>query len=812
MIKIYFKTAWRNITHQKLFSVINILGLTIGLCTCMLIATVVIDDLSYDRQWTKADQIFRIVSINKMGEDLTERSASSFEGLKISLKNDFPEVEAVSGISTSYPTLRLHKEDANGVEAAALTADTSFWKMLDIEVLSGNPRTYIDGDYSNIIITESFRKKFFPAENPVGRTIYNLRTYADKATPCLITGVIKDLPSNSIFRADLIISTKPRNETLSKKEYGSFSQNFILLKPNTDIGKFTEKVNRWYSNFVTTEHPYQHEFQPLKDVYLHSDFAPGQDVKGNYRNIYILSGVALLLLCIACINFINLGTARALQRLKETGVRKILGAARSQLVCQFLSESFLCFLLASVAAFAAYQLRLPVLKNFLGHGLSQTFTSVIYLFVAGYIVILLISILTGIYPALILSSFKPAATLKGALSTKGSSSRNVVRKALVVLQFAVSIVVLIVLIVVQQQNSFLKDSDIGYDSKGLISIGRVSWDGRGGSFKNELLNQPGVKSASITSWLPTKGAGYMSSEIHDPNRSGNNLKVWYIAGDVDLAKVMGLRLSDGRLFDKSYGFDAFDEDSLMRINDSATYVNIANRQSSILTAYTAKLLQVKQLHVPIPEAHTTPVGIVKDFNNESLKEQLKPTIITGISSPRYGGMLIRAEPGHEKEVENAVARLWHTFYPNKLLNLNRVEDMLSAQYEEEARFQKLFTVFSAISMFLAALGVLGLIIQAASIRKKEIGVRKVLGASVASIVKLFSVDFLKMVLIALLIASPLAWWLMNKWLLDYAYRITISWRVFALAGCTAAIIALLTISLQAVKAAMANPVRSLRAE
>ena len=812
MIKTYFKTAWRNIIHQKVFSVINILGLTIGLCTCMLIATVVIDDLSYDRQWTKADQVFRIVSVNKMGEGLTERSASSFEGLQVALKNNFPEVEAVSGISISYPTLKLNKENANGVETAALTADTSFWQMLDIEVLSGNPRTYIDGDYSNIIITENFRKKFFPAENPVGRMIYNLRTYSDKASPCLITGIINDLPPNSIFRSDVIILTKPRNEVLNKKEYGTFSQNFVLLKPHTDVKEFTEKVNQWYSNFVTVDHPYQHEFQPLKEVYLHSDFAADQNVKGNYRNVYILSGVALLLLCIACINFINLGTARALQRLKETGVRKILGAARSQLVYQFLSESFLCFLLASVAAFAVYQLTLPVLKNFLGHKLSQTFTSVVYLFTTGYIVILLISVLTGIYPALILSSFKPAATLKGALSTKGSSSRNIVRKALVVLQFAVSIVVLIVLIVVQQQNSFLKSSDIGYDSKGLLSIGRVSWDGKGESFKNELLNQPGVKCASITSWLPTKGAGNMSSEIHDPNRPGNKLKVWYIAGDMDLAKVMGLRLSNGRFFDKSYGFDAFDQDSLMRISDSATYVNIANRQSSILTAYTAKLLQVKQLHVPIREAHTTPVGIVKDFNNESLKEQLKPTIITGISSPKYGGMLIRVAPGHEKQVTNTIAKLWRTFYPDKLLNLNWVEDMLSAQYEEEARFQKLFTFFSAISMFLAALGVLGLIIQSASIRKKEIGVRKVLGASVASIIQLFSIDFLKLVLIALLIASPLAWWLMNKWLLDYAYRITISWRVFALAGCTAAIIALLTISLQAIKAAMANPVKSLRTE
>lgn len=810
MFKNYLKTTWRTITHNKVYSAINIIGLTVGLCTCMLVVTVVIDDLSYDRMWTKADQLYRINSISKMGEGLYDKSSYSFAGLGPALKSNFPEVEASAAMFATEKKLRLNKGDLNSIDVPALSADSSFWQLLDIQVVSGNPRKFIEGDRDNVIISESFRKKFFPSQDPVGKIIYEVPTYSEEGDAYIITGVMKDLPSNSVLRSDIIVSRKPHNEELRKNEGGSFSQHFILLKPGTNIKAFTGKVNKWYSDFVGGKKRFENSFQPIKDVYLHSDFAAGQEIKGNYKNVYILSGVALLLLCIACINFINLGTARALQRLKETGVRKILGAARLQLVWQFLMESFVYFLIAAIIATGLYQLSLPLLKNFIGHNLSQTFTSALYLFAAGYLIILIISLLTGIYPALVLSAFKPAATLKGEMSgTRGGS--NIVRKSLVVLQFAISVVVLIALIVVQQQVSFLKHKDIGYNATNLLSIGQVSWNGKGETFKNELLNQPGVVSASITSWLPTYGPGYMSNDIEDPGHPGNKLKVWYINGDLDFTKVIGLQLTSGRFLDKSYGADALSADSMMRM-DSATYVNAADLQSSIITDYTAKLLKVKNLQIPIKQAHTTPVGIIKDFNNETLKEVLKPTIIVADKSPQYGGMLIKVAPGQEKKVMAAVGKLWSQFYQNKLLDLKWADDMLATQYEEESKLQQLFSFFSGISMFLAALGVLGLIIQSTALRKKEVGIRKVLGASVASIVRLFSVDFLKLVFVAILVASPVAWWLMNKWLLDFAYRIQISPWIFVLAGIVAALIALITIGFQTIKAAIVNPVKSLRTE
>jgi putative ABC transport system permease protein len=366
--------------------------------------------------------------------------------------------------------------------------------------------------------------------------------------------------------------------------------------------------------------------------------------------------------------------------------------------------------------------------------------------------------------------------------------------------------------VVQQQVSFLKHRDVGYTVNNLLSINQVSWDGKGESFKNELLQQPGVQSASITSWLPTLGGGFMSKEVDDPNHPGNKLTVWFINGDIDLDKVMGLHLTRGRLLDKSYGADVMDPDSLMRIDDSAAYANVASRQSSVVTAYAAKMLQVKNLGVPIKGALTTPVGIVKDFNNESLKNPMNPTIIVAGPSPEYGGMLIKVKPGLEKQVTASVNKLWRQFYPNKFLELKWVDDMLAAQYKTESKLQQVFTFFSGLSMFLAALGVLGLIIQSTAQRKKEIEIRKVLGASVTSIVSLFSIDFVKLIIIAVFIASPVAWWLMTKWLQGFAYRMQISGWIFIAAGSGALFIALITVSFQSIKAANANPVKSLRTE
>ena len=803
------KTALRGITRNKVYSSISLLGLTIGLAAAMIVATVVIDDLSYDRQWKHGPQLYRIVTVNKMGDGLFDRFSASFTGIGTQLRSDYPEVKATASIYSRPDRFRLNDADPNGVEVSVLSADTAVWQMLDLELIAGNSRNFVSA-VGNIVLTESFVRQYFSGQNPVGKTIYSVPTYSDKPQPFLITGIIRDLPSNSVFRAQAISIKNPRIDALNKEQYGTFVQdNYVLVRPGTEIKKLESKFNKWYAAFTTGKNPYQYEFQPLKDVYLHSEFAATQTVKADIKNIYVFSGIALLVLLIACVNYVNLTTARAVQRLPETGVRKVLGAGRGQLIRQFLTESFVYFLISAFLATILYAVFLPLVQRYIGHPLAQTFISRYTLIALAGLTIFIISLFAGFYPAWILSGFKPAATLKGKLSFNTFGSQQLVRKGLVILQFTISIVVLVALLVVRQQVSYMKGKDLGFNRNNLLAIGQIAWNGKGQAFKNELLRQPGIVSATITSWSPSNGA-FMTSEIDDPNHAGNKLEVWYLAGDVDLAKTLQLGMIKGRFLDRSYAADEADMDSMMRM-DLKTYELNANRQSSLVTAYTAKLLGAR-LNTPIKGARTSPVGIVKDFNNESLKQPLRPTVIIAQQAPQYGGMLIRTTPGYEKQAAAFVNTKWREFFPDKLLEINRVTDMVNDQYKTESTLQQLFTFFSGLSMFLASLGILGLIIHATEQRRKEIGVRKVLGASVTSIVRLFSFDFLKLILLALAVATPVAWWLMSHWLTDFAYRIQISPWLFVAAGGTTITIALVTITLQAAKAALDNPVRSLRTE
>lgn len=806
----HLKTAVRGILRNKVYSAINILGLTVGLAACLIVATVVIDDLSYDRQWTNGPQLYRIITVNKMGDGLYDRFNASLSGVATRLRSNYPEVVAAASLYNGKDRFKLDNTDPNGVEVSVLRADTAVWQMLDLNLIAGDSRRYVSGQ-DNIVLTQSFARQYFPHQSPIGKTIYSVPTYGDKPQPFLITGIVHDFPSNSVFRSQVILLKLPRNEDLTKQQNGTFDMdNYVLLRPGTDPAKLETKLDQWYSQFATIKNPFQWTFQPLKDVYLRSDFAANQQVKGDIRNMYIFSGIAVLVLLIACVNYVNLTTARALQRLPETGVRKVLGANRGRLIRQFLTESVVFFLISTLLATLLYVIFLPLVERFLGHPLEITLISRYSLFSLAYLAIFFISCLAGIYPAWVLSGFKPAAILKGGLSFHGFGPQQLVRKGLVILQFSISLVVLIALIVVRQQVSYMKGKDIGFDKNNLLEIGQISWDKKGAAFKSQLLHQPGIVNASITSWSPSNGA-FMTKDVDDPNHAGNKLEIWYLAGDADLSKTLGLGIVKGRLLDGSFAADETDMDSMMRM-DAKTYEAAASRESSLITAYTASVLGVQNLNTPIKGALTSPVGIVKDFNNESLRKPLRPMIIIAEKDPEYGGMVVRVSPGQERQATSWIRRKWREFFPDKLLEIRTVTDILDAQYKAETTLQHLFTFFSGLSMFLAVLGIFGLIIHATEQRRKEIGIRKVLGASVSSIVRLFSFDFMKLIGVALLLAIPVAWWLMSGWLADFAYRISISPWIFVAAGLITMSISLITISLQSVKAAADNPVKSLRSE
>lgn len=811
MIKNYFKIALRNLQRNKIYSFINIAGLTIGLTACLLVATVVLDDLSYDRHWKNSDDIYRIISINKSNKNAIEKSSQSYSGLGPSFKKDFPEVKEYCRMWAIKYRFKIGA-NKDGVLINSLSAEPSVWNVLDFKVLEGKPQTFVQG-YKNLVVTEKFKKQYFGNEDPVGKTLTNIPEFG-KAENYVITGVIKDIPSNSVLRGDVIEihQFSSFDNILQSKGYGSFTEQYLLLKHGTHAGAFADKANKWLSNYITNKQMnYSLYLQPLKDIYLKSTELSGYSpVQGDIHNVYIFSGFAVLLLVIACINFVNLTTARALKRVQEAGIRKVLGADKTVLVAQFLFESLLFFFISFVLAMVFYSVFLKYVEIYLGHNLTLALQSNVFLLAVTSGVVLIVSILTGIYPAFLISKQNPVSTLKGKISTNIGS--NLLRRGLVVLQFTISVVVLVVTVIVQSQLRFMDNKDLGFDKSNLLHLNDISWEGKSNAFKQQVMALSGIEKATITSWYPSSGTGgYMSTTIDDPNQKNNKIKAWYINADFDFISTLKLHVNQGRALDPKFSSDAVNVDSLMAKNMDALQ-QAQNNQPVIISSFTAKTLNIKELNNRIKGIQGIPVGIVNDFNNESLKTDMKPVFITASRSVDYGSMLIRVHSGSEKQVVASIYKIWQKTFPDKVFQYDWIDNLLQDQYKSEHKLQQLFTVFSFLILSLAALGLFGLTTFIAELRVKEIGIRKILGASVISISAMLSKDFVKLVLLAIVIASPIAWYFIDKWLRNYAYHIQIHWWIFALSGLFAVFISVITISYQTIKSATANPVKSLRSE
>lgn len=802
MIRNYLKTAWRTLLKDRVNTVINILGLTVGICACMLVTTVVLDEVSYDTHWKHADNLYRIVSVHPDNMGSFQKNGAAYVGLAPELKRSFPEVVDYSELYISPIELKISKQDTEPFSSTMLYTDSSVQHLLDIEFIQQGDLEPTKGT-SKIVISKRFKENYFPDTDPIGTIIYDVPKYEEGANEYLIAGVMDDMPANTHLRADLVLIQNRSVQELNKEDWGRYVRHYLLLREGTDHRAFSEKVNIWYKNYTEKENVTQFEFQPIADVYLKSDFPAYQIIKGDIQHIYIFSGVAALLLLIACINFVNLSTARAISRLKEMGVRKILGASRAYIIMQIQLESLLTFLIAGSFASILYLLSISKLEAFIGHPLAITL-HVGWEYAAGAVgVILLVCLLTGLYPAWLISGFKASGSLNELIKT-GGKQRAWLRKSLVVAQFSISIIIVVALLTVQQQIDFLKNKDVGFDTDGLISINYVSWENNLAAIKTEFDKNPDILSYSVSSWLPTQGAGYMVRAIDDPRNPGQKIEVWYIAGDPSLAETLGLRLKEGRFLSSDVPSDVIEASDLEAESNEI--------RPAVMTASTIHSLQINALNQPFQDAKLLPVGVVEDFNSESLHKSLVPTVIVGYKNPPYGALLIKVRSGTEHQVMKYITETWRQMYPEKLLDMDIVKETLASQYEAEDQLRSLFSVFSFLSMLLAAMGVFGLVVHSVGLRIKEIGIRKVLGASVKGIVRMLSRDYVKPVLIAILIASPIAWWAMNKWLEDFAYRIEIQWWMFALAGILALAIALITVSSQAIKAAVANPVNSLRDE
>ncbi|QES89084.1 ABC transporter permease [Rhizosphaericola mali] len=811
MFKNYIQIAFRSFQRDKVFSFINIIGLTVALTTCLFLLTIVLNDLSFDRSWKKSDNIYRVNTINKMGEGMYNKMDVSFVGLENEFQK-YPEVSSVSRIITSKRQLKLSENTSDAINVNVLDADTTMWHLLNFQVLEGNPKKFlIDDNMPNVIISKKFKDTYFPNQNVIGKIIYGVDAYEDKDHPRIITGVVDNSPQNSIFHADIIQINLPYNGVLQNNQSGTFVQHFVLLHAGSNPLTFTNKFNLWYRNFVKVKNPYQIELQPLKDIYLHSEFSNSNTPKGSYQSIVIFSLIAGLILVIAAVNYINLGMAKATKRLKEMGVRRILGAQKRQIAYVFITESLLYFSVSLLLAFIIYVMSLPYLGNLMGRSMQITFFSQWYLFASAIFIIFIISILIGAYPAWALSKINYSIIKNDRVISGKFSLQTFVSKSLVIVQFSLSILVLISLIVIWKQSSFLKNKSLGFDKNNLLAIDFTSFGNHADALKNQLLQNPNVESVALTSWLPSYGAGFMSNEVADPNNPQNNITINYIKGDIDLAKTLGLKLQKGRLLSRDYSMDIVAYDSLMGM-DSAGYMQKSRQQSSLITGYTANKLDITQLGKSLTKLGTTPVGIVGDINNESLKKTMQPLFIIADRDIKVGGLLIRVKPGHQRNAEKYIHSVWLHFFPNKPIEIREVSNLLDAQYKVESTLQKVFIYFSILSIVLATMGVFGLVVQSLVQRTKEIGIRKVLGGSNLSIVKLFSFEYLKLLIIAIMLASPIGYVLLKNWLNNYAYRIHLEWWIFASAGLLIILVAVSTVAVQTWKSAITNPVNSLRSE
>lgn len=803
MIKNYLKTAWRAIIKDKTYTAIHIIGITLGITACLLISTVVFDELSYDKHWSRSADTYRLLSIRNDGGAYTQKIGTVFSSLAPTLKRNFPEVEDYSEIYPESIHLKIDKADPLPLKAVMLHADSAARQLLDIPLLSHEDLTPT-GDIKKIVISERFGKTHFSGTDPLGKRIHDVPNYSEKANEYIIAGVMKDLPPNTHLRADVLLLHERNEQELTNGGRGtSYARHYILLREGTDPIAFERKINAWYREIPENDKGLQFTLQPMADIYLKTDFPAYQPAKGNIQHSYIFMGVAVLLLLIACINYINLSAARTSSRIKATGIRKILGASRRHIMTQSLAESLLTFSVAGLIAFVCYQFTLPSLQHFIGHPLAFSFGAGWAYFCTALLVFLLICLFSGLYPAWLVSGFRAVGNINQVLKGHRTNQRWL-REVLVVLQFAISIGIVISMFVVQRQVDFLKTKDVGFDTEGLLSLNHVSWDNKANALKAELAQHPDILSSSFSNWLPTDGAGSMTRLIDDPRDPGKKTDLWYIAGEPDMAQTLGLRLKEGRFLTELRPGDAI---------DAADFeAEFNSLRPCLMTASTAHLLHINELDAPLHKVNIIPVGIIDDFNSESLHKATVPTVIVGQRNPTYGALLIRCRPSTEHSSMQYIESAWNTLYPDKLLDIQVVKDTLLKQYEAEAKLQHLFRLFSLLTMLLAALGVLGLIVHVTGLRTKEIGIRKVLGASVIRIVALLSTDFVKLVLLAVVIASPIAWWVMDNWLADFAYRTEITWWMFAGAGVAAITIALFTVGWQATRAATANPVESLRDE
>ena len=802
MLQNNLKIIFRNFKRHKLFTAINLLGLTVSLTAVMFIFLYIQYELSYDKYLSTSENVYRLYARN---ERLTENAVKLQlpTGLGEMLRQEFPEVKAFVQMSPGNETFTWK---SGGLQMKTIDAGQDFFTVFPFTFIKGNARNALLGKNS-IVLTESSAKKMFGDADPLNKVITN--TYQQ---PFKVTGIIKDIPANTHFEAEAIASLDYpwASRALNWKAYTAIYQ-YVLLTENSKADLLQSKFRSVYEKYTFPKETELH-LQPVKDIHLHSNFSGELSANSDIRYIYIFGLAAILLLVLASINYVNLSTARLLHRAREVGIRKILGAQRKKIIAQFLSEGLIFFLLATCASMLLIRIFSPLLAKEL-HIASAVFTTVtlktLLLFFGG---ILCFGITAGSYPAYYLSGQSPAFTIKGRISK--NAFNTTLRKILVVFQFAVSVFFIIATTIILKQLHYIQTKNLGFDKEQLVMIPYNQYGKDYEVFKNNLLQYPSVKSISISSWKP--GIQYGGSgSWDDQSDSSKVITVDMIFADVHFIKNLGIKISSGRDFSEKYSLDTLDPYRDEQLSGDAR-IRAAIDKSVILNETAVKVLGLQEpvvgTRLDYPGLQGTLVGIVNDFNGLDLHHAVGPLALTTEGNMTSGYTFIRLRPGDIAATIENIRKEWKTLFPQKTFEISFVDESLQKIYTSEKRLAALFSAFALLGIGIACLGIFGLVSYTVEQRTKEIGIRKVMGASVSNIVQLLSKDFLKLVVLSFAIATPVAAYFMHGWLNGFAYRSAMSWWMFALAGTLAVCIALLTVSFQAVKAALANPVKSLRTE
>lgn len=816
MLKSYLKVALRNLLKQKFYTVINIAGLSVGLMACLLITLFVFDELSYDTYHEKADRIYRTDGYFRMGGQENYYAVAPAPMAR-TLVETYPEVvDAVRFRDRGDFTVQ--QGDNTYRESEVVFVDSSLFNVFTIPLLYGHPATALNRP-NTLVISRAAAQKYFGHDwednPPLGKTLLMGR----EKIAYQVSGIFEEIPSHSHFHFDMFLSMASIEESREDMWLNNNFNTYLLLQEDADAAALEDKINETFATYAAPQirqfaginledfraagNFFAYSLTPLTRIHLHSDLDAEFEANSDIKYVYIFSAIAFFILLIACVNFMNLSTARSSGRAKEVGVRKALGSHRNQLIAQFLTEAVFISLLSLALAVILTELMLPSFNQLSGKQLSMGYFGRWYLVPVLLLVSITVGLLAGSYPAFFLSAFRPATVLKGKLATGMKNSW--LRSALVVLQFCISITLIASTVIVYQQLNHIQHKKLGYDKEHVVVVHNTYYlDQQTEAFKNEALRHPGVVSATVSGYLPANTISSNNNSIF-PDKNPNSEYItsmpwWYV--DHDYIPTMGMEMLEGRNFSREFATDS----SSIILNEAAyRYFDFDKDPEKGL----GKMLS--QFGRNPDELYTYKViGVVKDFHYTTMRQKIMPMVMVLGESTSAISFRIQRE-----DVAGTLAALeaeWKRFAAGLPFEYSFMDDRFDSIYQSEQKVGKIFTACCLLAIFIACLGLFGLAAYTAEQRTKEIGIRKVLGASAWNVVMMFSRDFTRLVVVALLVAVPISYLAMNRWLEDFAYRISIGPAVFVAAGTLALLLAWITVSFQSFKAAMNDPVKSLRSE